>query len=385
MMAIHYGYGAAPEGPAGTGKTETTKELAKSIGKMSFVFNCSSSLSYEAMLKFFKGFASGGGWSCFDEFNRIEPRALSAISQIILSVNQARREKSTTIQLDGGDPLPFDYSCCVFITMNPFTMGRTKLPDNLKAQFRPVQMILPNLRVITEVILYCNGFLTSDELSTKITKVFEFAKMQLGGSTFYDFGLRSLKAVVEQAGRLKLLISGCIDQQELESQKGKNTLEDFLNHEQTKTMEVMVNKQQSRDEKEAAKKEKHKNQRSQSMMNVTGFSFGVAQNLEMGKQKSNDESNIIEEKMNTRRQLTFRANHKMEEQEHGGELTSDRIIEEDEGPSLSDDIKDVTGSLNGSNPVERHQSSIEEIGRNRRKLNLESEFTIQSIEKKVLW
>lgn len=61
--------------------------------------------------------------------------------------------------------------------MNPFTMGRTKLPDNLKAQFRPVQMILPNLRVITEVILYCNGFLTSDELSTKITKVFEFAKM----------------------------------------------------------------------------------------------------------------------------------------------------------------------------------------------------------------
>lgn len=87
MMAIHYGYGAAPEGPAGTGKTETTKELAKSIGKMSFVFNCSSSLSYEAMLKFFKGFASGGGWSCFDEFNRIEPRALSAISQIILSVN----------------------------------------------------------------------------------------------------------------------------------------------------------------------------------------------------------------------------------------------------------------------------------------------------------
>lgn len=75
----------------------------------------------------------------------------------------------------------------------------------------------------------------------------------------------------------------------------------------------------------------------------------------------------------------------MEEQEHGGELTSDRIIEEDEGPSLSDDIKDVTGSLNGSNPVERHQSSIEEIGRNRRKLNLESEFTIQSIEKKVLW
>lgn len=228
FTAINYGYGAAPEGPAGTGKTETTKELAKSIGKMSFVFNCSSTLSYDAMLKFFKGFASGGGWSCFDEFNRIEPSALAAISQIILTVNQARRDKRTTIQLDGGDALPFNSACCVFITMNPFSMGRSKLPDNLKAQFRSVQMILPDLRVITEVVLYCNGFQNSRELSAKITKVFQFAKMQLGGSTHYDFGLRALKAVVEQAGSLRLLVSGCVDQEEQDHKKAKAGMEEYL-------------------------------------------------------------------------------------------------------------------------------------------------------------
>jgi hypothetical protein len=58
-------------------------------------------------------------------------------------------------------------------------------------------MILPDLRVITEVVLYCNGFHNSKELSKKLARVFEFAQMQLGGCDHYDFGLRALKVIVE--------------------------------------------------------------------------------------------------------------------------------------------------------------------------------------------
>lgn len=55
--ALNIKLSASPSGPAGTGKTESTKDLAKGLGYLCVVYNCSEQVEYKFMGRLFSGIA----------------------------------------------------------------------------------------------------------------------------------------------------------------------------------------------------------------------------------------------------------------------------------------------------------------------------------------
>ena len=201
-LAMSMKLGGSPAGPAGTGKTETVKDLAKALGLYCVVFNCSEGVDYSTMGNIFSGLVQCGGWGCFDEFNRIDAEVLSVISVQIRTIQTAMRNGLSKFQFEGNE-ISLDMKTGIFITMNPHYAGRSELPDNLKSMFRPVVMVVPDLELICEIMLFSQGFNQAKVLAKKQTVLYQLAKEQLSKQHHYDFGLRGIKSVLVRAGVLK--------------------------------------------------------------------------------------------------------------------------------------------------------------------------------------
>jgi dynein heavy chain 2, cytosolic len=168
-----------------------------------------------------EGGGGGGG-----VFRRSNPVRLPT-RQVIQAAIKERKPRVSVLSVD----VDVNFNAGVFVTLNPAGKGyggRSKLPDNLKQLFRPVAMTKPDndligevsrhggapcrpcphcpppspARAVAQVILYSEGFTAAQELGHKVVALFTLASQLLSTQVHYDWGLRSLKTVLNTGGSI---------------------------------------------------------------------------------------------------------------------------------------------------------------------------------------
>lgn len=126
LLAFQHQLNASIEGPTATGKSETIKDLAKALAIQVKVFDCTPELDYRTISRFLKGIATSGAWLCLEDFNRIEEKTISVVSQQVRAIQMALRKQLPKFMLNGIE-LKLNSQCNICIMSNPLDTTRSKM------------------------------------------------------------------------------------------------------------------------------------------------------------------------------------------------------------------------------------------------------------------
>lgn len=203
LIALQFQFGGAIEGPFGTGKTETAKDLSRTFARPYCVLNASEEFDIAEITRIFKGVVGSGSWLLIDEFNRMSTTLMNSIAVMVSQIQNALRQQLKFVNL-ADLKLTLNEETSIFISLNPGYAGRYNLPINMKNLFRPISMVVPDSAMICEIMLASSGFLFAEPISKSFVHIQHLAEVKMKKASHFkhDFGLRAMSAVIERAEAL---------------------------------------------------------------------------------------------------------------------------------------------------------------------------------------
>jgi dynein heavy chain, axonemal len=193
----------------------TQQNLATAAGKSCYVVNCSPELDHVSLGTLITGAAASGAWLCLDELDRLSQATLTVCSLQLAALCTALKacvQTAPGLQLADvtidGETVTLSPACAVLATLQlqPSTLissaHASVLPEGLKAQFRPVSVLAPDMALIVEHTLLSEGFVLAAQLARKLCSLFSALQDTLADAA-YDWGLRALKVLIALAARCR--------------------------------------------------------------------------------------------------------------------------------------------------------------------------------------
>lgn len=204
--AIHSHCGSLVHGPSGVGRSETIRGFSMASGRCFYSVSCGSGSGhdYASLCDVLKGLGSAGAVGYLTALDKLSPGVLSAVASQVASLFSAMRSAAATFEINGSE-LPLRPSVSVLMSLKlpnasvNGTWSASTLPYSLSILLRPASFIVPDTSTVCEGLLFARGFAQARVVSVKIADFHALCSDLMPQRPHYDWSLRSMRAVIEQA------------------------------------------------------------------------------------------------------------------------------------------------------------------------------------------
>ena len=202
LQAVQCQTGAACVSVASSGKTSTIRQLGCAVGKSLYELDCGGQTEHSTISDWIKGMAASGTWAVFKHVEKLSAPVLAVMAGCLSTIYNGLRSSHTEVRMSGG-VVSIQSSFACLMTFSPGSKPSASLPDCLRPFFRVTLMTTPDLSAIAEVLLVSQGFADARGLSRKLVLFYTLAS-DLLGSDLHDWGVRTLRRVLEFVGERRL-------------------------------------------------------------------------------------------------------------------------------------------------------------------------------------